>query len=162
MHTCTHMHVHMHTHTHHPHHPRISSLSTLTAALNPPTPPTRKSSLSPLGSPPPEPSHNQRQRYFRVPFIRPDPPGQTSLNKKKGWWFAHFEGQWVVRQLELHPDKEPLLLVAGIDDMRMCELSLDETGLTRKRGAEILESEFNQVWGKFGGKPFRVPSQRAQ
>lgn len=132
------------------------------AAQNPPTPPTRKHSLSPLGSPPPDPPPSQQQRYFRVPFIRPDPPGQTSLNKKKGWWFAHFEGQWVVRQLELHPDREPLLLVAGIDDMRMCELSLDETGLTRKRGAEILECEFNQVWGRFGGKPFRVSSQRGQ
>ena len=34
--------------------------------------------------------------------------------------------------------REPILLLAGRDDMQMCELSLDETGLTRKRGAEIL------------------------
>lgn len=30
--------------------------------------------------------------------------------------------------------------------MKMCELSLDETGLTRKRGAEILEHEFEEEW----------------
>lgn len=40
--------------------------------------------------------------------------------------------------MELHPDVAPLLLTAGKDDMDMCELSLDETGLARKRGAEIL------------------------
>ena len=35
--------------------------------------------------------------------------------------------------------------------MKMCELSLDETGLTRKRGAEILEKEFEEEWAKHGG-----------
>ena len=35
--------------------------------------------------------------------------------------------------------------------MKMCELSLEETGLTRKRGAEILASEFDAEWGKNGG-----------
>lgn len=38
--------------------------------------------------------------------------------------------------------------------MQMCELSLEETGLTRKRGAEILEHEFEKEWEKHGGKPF--------
>lgn len=36
----------------------------------------------------------------------------------------------------------------GRDDMHMCELSLEETGLTRKRGAEILEEEYNSIWEK--------------
>lgn len=92
------------------------------------------------------------QRYFRVPFVRTSE--QDKLNRKKGWWFAHFDGQWVARQLELHPDKVPLLLVAGKDDMEMCELSLEETGLARKRGAEILEQEFEEIWRKYGGKPY--------
>ena len=30
----------------------------------------------------------------------------------------------------------------------MCELSLNETGLTRKRGAEILQAEFEKEWNK--------------
>jgi myosin-6 len=30
----------------------------------------------------------------------------------------------------------------------MCELKLSETGLTRKRGAEILEYEFDKEWDK--------------
>ena len=60
----------------------------------------------------------------------------------------------MVRQLELHPNKQSLLLVAGHNDMDMCELSLDETGLTRKRGAEILQSEFEEVWSKYGGTEY--------
>lgn len=38
--------------------------------------------------------------------------------------------------------------------MQMCELSLEETGLTRKRGAEILEHEFEKEWERHGGKPY--------
>lgn len=48
----------------------------------------------------------------------------------------------------------------GQDDMQMCELSLEETGLTRKRGAEILESEFNKEWQKHGGKPYIPAADR--
>ncbi len=62
-----------------------------------------------------------------------------------------------MRQLELHPGKKPLLLVAGTNDMDMCELSLEETGLTRKRGAEILAGEFEEVWSRYGGKQY-VPT----
>ena len=36
--------------------------------------------------------------------------------------------------------------------MKMCELSLEETGLTRKRGAEILEHEFEEEWEKNNGQ----------
>lgn len=38
--------------------------------------------------------------------------------------------------------------------MEMCELSLEETGLTRKRGAEILPREFETEWSKKGGEPY--------
>jgi len=44
--------------------------------------------------------------------------------------------------------------VIGRDDMQMCELSLDETRLTSKRGAEILAQEFEAEWAKNGGKPY--------
>ncbi|VVC95724.1 unnamed protein product [Leptidea sinapis] len=47
------------------------------------------------------------------------------------------------------------IMDAGVDDMQMCELSLDETGLTRKRGAEILEHEFEREWALHGGPPYR-------
>lgn len=46
--------------------------------------------------------------------------------------------------------------------MQMCELSLDETGLTRKRGAEILETEFEKEWFRYGGKPYVRPSERSK
>lgn len=48
------------------------------------------------------------QRYFRIPFQRPG-----TDQSKRGWWYAHFDGQYVARQMELHPDKAPILLVAG-------------------------------------------------
>lgn len=56
--------------------------------------------------------------------------------------------------MEIHPDKEAVLLVAGVDDMNMCELSLDETGLPLKKGAEILENDFEQEWIKHGGREY--------
>ena len=104
-------------------------------------------------------------RYFRIPFVRPD--GTTDLNinnpahqSGRGWWYAHFDGQWIARQMELHPGRTPILLVAGKDDMHMCELGLEETGLARKRGAEILESEFDKEWRKHGGESYVAPQER--
>uniref|UniRef100_A0A8C6XYB4 Unconventional myosin-VI n=1 Tax=Naja naja TaxID=35670 RepID=A0A8C6XYB4_NAJNA len=94
---------------------------------------------------------NRQQRYFRIPFIRPADQYKDPQNKKKGWWYAHFDGAWIARQMELHPDKQPILLVAGKDDMEMCELNLEETGLTRKRGAEILPRQFEEIWERCGG-----------
>ena len=38
--------------------------------------------------------------------------------------------------------------------MNMCELSLEETGLTSKKGAEILENDFEQEWLKHGGREY--------
>nr|XP_060471971.1 unconventional myosin-VI isoform X1 [Panthera onca] len=96
---------------------------------------------------------NRQQRFFRIPFIRPADQYKDPQNKKKGWWYAHFDGPWIARQMELHPDKPPILLVAGVwkDDMEMCELNLEETGLTRKRGAEILPRQFEEIWERCGG-----------
>ena len=82
--------------------------------------------------------------------------------RKKGWWLAHFDGQWIARQMELHPDKPAILLVAGMDDLEMCELSLDETRLAQKPGAQVLESDFETIWNKHGGKPYIRPLQRAK
>ncbi|KAL1122308.1 hypothetical protein AAG570_003713 [Ranatra chinensis] len=107
------------------------------------------------------------QRYFRIPFMRPTTgltnghsDGFFDSSNKRGWWYAHFDGQYVARQMELHPDKPAILLVAGQDDMQMCELSLEETGLTRKRGAEILEHEFAKEWERHGGKPYFSSADR--
>uniref|UniRef100_A0A8C2PW88 Unconventional myosin-VI n=1 Tax=Cyprinus carpio TaxID=7962 RepID=A0A8C2PW88_CYPCA len=41
--------------------------------------------------------------------------------------------------------------VSKEDDMEMCELGLEETGLTRKRGAEILPRQFEEIWERCGG-----------
>jgi len=104
------------------------------------------------------------QRYFRIPFVRPDgtrdslgPADQSG----RGWWYAHFDGQWIGRQMEVHEGRSPILLIAGRDDVHMCELNLDETGLTRKRGAEILESEFERDWKKNGGQTYTRPADRS-
>ncbi|CAF0806431.1 unnamed protein product [Adineta steineri] len=96
------------------------------------------------------------QRYFRIPFVRPNDQNRdaNSEQKKKGWWYAHFDDKWIARQMEIHPNKDAVLLVAGVDDMNMCELSLDETGLTSKKGAEILEKDFEQEWLKHNGQKY--------
>lgn len=85
------------------------------------------------------------QRYFRVPFMR--------RSNQQGWWFAHFDGQWIARQMELHHGKPALLLVAGEDDLDMCELSLNETRLALRQGAEITVSDFEIEWQRHGGAP---------
>lgn len=36
----------------------------------------------------------------------------------------------------------------------MCELSLDETGLESKRGAEITGLKFHEAWTKHGGDEY--------
>lgn len=41
----------------------------------------------------------------------------------------------------------------------MCELSLEDTGLTQKKGAEILEVDFEAEWSKYGGKPYSKPQK---
>ena len=54
------------------------------------------------------------QRFFRIPFARPaDEFRDDPTNKKHGQWYAHFDGQFIARQMELYPDKPPMLLVAG-------------------------------------------------
>lgn len=55
----------------------------------------------------------QVQRFFRIPFVRPSDQHRDDQTKKKGWWYAHFDGKWIARQMELHPDKQPVLLVSG-------------------------------------------------
>ena len=40
--------------------------------------------------------------------------------------------------------------------MKMCELSLDETGLTRKRGAEILTNDFEVEWNRHEGNTYLI------
>uniref|UniRef100_A0A7I4XXY4 Myosin heavy chain 95F n=2 Tax=Haemonchus contortus TaxID=6289 RepID=A0A7I4XXY4_HAECO len=109
------------------------------------------------------------QRYFKVPFSRPADIYKNHNNNnnnnnclitdsrtvQNGLWYAHFNGQWIQRQIEMHPNKTPVLLVAGRDDLHMCEIPLDQTGLTRKKGAEILETEFETVWLHLGGAPMQ-------
>uniref|UniRef100_A0A8C7F634 Unconventional myosin-VI n=1 Tax=Oncorhynchus kisutch TaxID=8019 RepID=A0A8C7F634_ONCKI len=116
-----------------------------------PPPTAQANSAPPIPARQHEVAMNRQQRYFRIPFIRPGDQYKDPQNKKKGWWYAHFDGPWIARQMELHPDKQPILLVAGKDDMEMCELSLEETGLTRKRGAEILPRQFEEIWERCGG-----------
>ena len=61
--------------------------------------------------------------------------------------------------MELHPGKDPLLLVAGEDDLDMCELSLHETGLTGRAGAEITMRDFELEWQRHGGAPRRYEAK---
>ena len=53
-----------------------------------------------------------------------------------------------------------MLLSPGKDDLQMCELKMDETGLSRKQGAEILEREFDDEWTKSGGREYLMTAIR--
>ena len=56
---------------------------------------------------------NAAQRYFRIPFVRPADQNRNDGYDNKGWWYAHFDGKWIARQMELHPNKLPVLLISG-------------------------------------------------
>jgi len=105
-------------------------------------------------------AQEQQQRYFRIPFIRPCDRNIAPELQKRGWWYAHFDGKYIARQMELHPGKHPLLLVAGKDDMQLCELSLQATGLTQKKGAEILPRQFEEAWVSHGGQNYHLEALR--
>lgn len=86
------------------------------------------------------------QRYFRIPFVRSSAAGQqdnTHSGGKRGWWYAHFDGQYVARQMELHPDKPPILLVAGKALLPTVTL-YNFFRLTRK-GTEVSPSDFDEL-----------------
>ena len=55
---------------------------------------------------------NAVQRYFKIPFARPADEFRDD-NDKHGMWYAHFDGKWIARQMEVYPDKPAILLVAG-------------------------------------------------
>lgn len=38
--------------------------------------------------------------------------------------------------------------------MQMCELSIEETGLSKKKGAEMLGKDFEDVWKIHGGAEY--------
>ena len=53
------------------------------------------------------------QRFFKIPFARPADEFRGETQKKNGMWYAHFDGEWIARQMEIYPDKTPTLMIAG-------------------------------------------------
>ena len=49
------------------------------------------------------------KRNVSTPCLGPDFSGSSG----RGWWFAHFNGRWVRRQMEVYHDRPAVLLVAG-------------------------------------------------
>ena len=72
-----------------------------------------------IQAPPAAPSRpseeNGVQRFFKIPFARPadEYRGDNPTQKKHGMWYAHFDGKWIARQMELYPDKPAILMVSG-------------------------------------------------
>ena len=77
--------------------------------------------IVPASTPTPTPAaqkpseENGVQRFFKIPFARPadEYRGDNPTQKKHGMWYAHFDGKWIARQMELYPDKPPILMVSG-------------------------------------------------
>ena len=38
------------------------------------------------------------KNVLRLPFSKPN-------TEARGWWYAHFDGDWIARQMEIHPGK---------------------------------------------------------
>lgn len=131
------------------------------AAENAPPLPPRPSRQEPQTATPSLPPRRP-QRCFRVQFTRRSSQYRDTDFKKQGWWYAHFDGQWIARQMELHPGRPALLLVAGEDDLDMCELSLDQTRLTMRQGAEITLRDFEIEWQRNGGGPRQYQAKMYQ
>ena len=91
---------------------------------------------------------NPNERYYRIPFTRPIDKQKKASERVKGLWYAHFSGQKIMRQLETHPLQKPVVLIAGKNDAEMCPLSLKESGLADKPGAEIPKDVFDEEWEK--------------
>lgn len=130
------------------------------AAENAPPLPPRPSRQEQTATPSLPP--RRPQRYFRVPFMRRSNQYRDTDFKKQGLWYAHFDGQWIARQMELHPGQPALLLVAGEYDLDMCELSLDETRLSMRQGAEITLRDFEIEWQRNGGAPRQYQAKMYQ
>ncbi|CAI2322616.1 unnamed protein product [Caenorhabditis sp. 36 PRJEB53466] len=93
-----------------------------------------------------------QQRYFKLSFTTDANSNKKSGGAQSGMWYAHFNGQYIQRQLTLRPSQKPQLLVSGRDDLQMCELPLEQTGLLRKKGAEISANDFDTMWQHYGGQ----------
>lgn len=88
---------------------------------------------------------NPDHRYFRIPFTRPK---TETTPKRKGLWWALFDKQQCIRQMETHKDQPPILLEVPGDEDSICDLTLTETGLEQKKNAEIAEEQFAEEWNK--------------
>ena len=91
---------------------------------------------------------NANERFYRIPYTRPVDKSKKPADRVKGLWYAHFNGQKIQRQLETHPLQKPVVLIAGKNDAEMCPLSLKESGLGDKPGAEITKALFDEEWEK--------------
>jgi myosin-6 len=52
-------------------------------------------------------------QHYEIPFARPADEFRGETQKKHGMWYAHFDGEWIARQMEIYPDKTPTLMIAG-------------------------------------------------
>jgi len=69
--------------------------------------------VDPFMSSPQAAPQMEEQRFFRIPFVPPAGAAGPAGVPSRGWWFAHFDGKWIARQMEIHEQKPPVLLVAG-------------------------------------------------
>lgn len=54
------------------------------------------------------------QRFFRVPYEKPVGSQDYSKILCTGFWYAHFDGQYIVRQMEIQPNiNKGILLQTG-------------------------------------------------
>lgn len=118
------------------------NLNTLNAKAVRPFPP----SLLPKCSIP-----NKTERFFRSPLCNRKRTSPGAL-PEAGFWYTHFEGEFLIREILFKAKETPILLISGKDDINMTHRLLSETDLL-KNNCEIKKNEFEAAWIRFGGSP---------
>ena len=57
---------------------------------------------------------DHKQRYFRAPLALRKHRESGTASAEKGYWFCHFDGEFIVREIELRPRVTTIVYVAGM------------------------------------------------
>uniref|UniRef100_A0A158Q7T3 Myosin motor domain-containing protein n=1 Tax=Elaeophora elaphi TaxID=1147741 RepID=A0A158Q7T3_9BILA len=66
-------------------------------------------------------------------------------------WYGHFRNGFIFRQIEISPNKSPILNIAGQKDKNMCKLPLNKVAISKRKNVEINATRFNRIWTGNGG-----------
>lgn len=90
--------------------------------------------------------------FFRTPLLNRK-FNFSDIIPESGFWFSHFIGERIIREMIFKPKISPQLFLIGKDDAQMIRQPLSETGLCYAN-CDIQQHEFEAAWLRFKGNPF--------